>query len=120
MGVQEVVWSYATKTSRSTTGILRSMENTRGRGRPKLTWSEAVKRDLRDWNVPKDLALDDGKTRVIKEGGVHAWSCQCAIQVNYRKQRHCIGVHVLQELKTAIFWLDPTDGIVQCSYKTSP
>jgi hypothetical protein len=22
-----------------------------------LTWSEAVKRDLRDWNVPKDLAL---------------------------------------------------------------
>ena len=40
-------------------GTLRSMENTRrGRGRPKLTWTEAVKRDLRDWNVPKDLALD--------------------------------------------------------------
>jgi hypothetical protein len=35
------------------------MENTRrGRGRPKLTWAEAVKRDLRDWNIPRDLALD--------------------------------------------------------------
>jgi hypothetical protein len=39
-------------------GILKSMENTRrGRGRPKLTWAEAVKRDLKDWNVPSDLAL---------------------------------------------------------------
>jgi hypothetical protein len=34
------------------------VENTRGRGRPRLTWAEAVKRDLRDWKVPKDLALD--------------------------------------------------------------
>jgi hypothetical protein len=34
------------------------MENTRGRGRPKLTCAEVVKRDLRDWKVPKDLALD--------------------------------------------------------------
>src|SRR5215210_6229545 len=40
-------------------GILKSMEETRrGRGRPKLTWAEAVKGDLRDWNVPKVLALD--------------------------------------------------------------
>jgi hypothetical protein len=40
-------------------GILRSMENTRrGIGRPKLTLAEAVKRGLRAWNVPKDLALD--------------------------------------------------------------
>jgi hypothetical protein len=32
-------------------GFLKSMENTRrGRGRPKLTWEEAVKRDLKDWN----------------------------------------------------------------------
>ena len=40
-------------------GTLKSMEETRrGRGRPKLTWAEAIKRDLRDWNVPKVLALD--------------------------------------------------------------
>ena len=40
-------------------GILRGIDNTkRGRGRPKLTWEEAVKRDLKDWNVPRDLAFD--------------------------------------------------------------
>ena len=25
----------------------------RGRGRSKLTWDESVKRDLKDWNIPK-------------------------------------------------------------------
>ena len=39
-------------------GILRRTENVRSRGRPRLTWEEAVKRDLRDWNVAKELALD--------------------------------------------------------------
>ena len=40
-------------------GILRSMEETRrGRGRQKLTWAEAVKRDFMDWNVSKDLTVD--------------------------------------------------------------
>ena len=28
------------------------------RGRPKLTWVEAIKGDLKGWNIPKDLALD--------------------------------------------------------------
>jgi len=30
----------------------------RGRGRPKLTWVEVIKGDLKGWNIPKDLALD--------------------------------------------------------------
>jgi len=30
----------------------------RGRGRPKLTWVEAIKGDLKGWNISKDLALD--------------------------------------------------------------
>ena len=30
----------------------------RGRGRPKLTWVEAKKGDLKGWNISKDLALD--------------------------------------------------------------
>ena len=30
----------------------------RGRGRPKLTWDESVKRDLKDWNISKEIALD--------------------------------------------------------------
>ena len=30
----------------------------RGRGRPKLTWVETIKEDLKGWNISKDLALD--------------------------------------------------------------
>ena len=40
-------------------GILKGRENTKqGKWRPKLKWEEAVKRDLRDWDVPRVLALD--------------------------------------------------------------
>jgi len=40
-------------------GVLNQSENTkRGRGRPRLTWEEAVKRDLKDWNIPREVALD--------------------------------------------------------------
>jgi len=28
------------------------------RGRPKLTWDESVKRDLKDWNISTEVALD--------------------------------------------------------------
>ena len=27
----------------------------RGKGRPKLTWDESVKRDLKDWNISKEI-----------------------------------------------------------------
>jgi hypothetical protein len=30
----------------------------RGRGRLKLTWEEAVKRDLKEWDIPKELVMD--------------------------------------------------------------
>ena len=36
----------------------------RGRGRPKLTWDELVKRDLKDWNISKEIALDRNAWRV--------------------------------------------------------
>ncbi|AQL05851.1 Retrovirus-related Pol polyprotein LINE-1 [Zea mays] len=40
-------------------GIIRHPENVkRGRGRPTLTWTEAVKRDLKEWNIDKELAAD--------------------------------------------------------------
>ena len=36
-------------------GILSQNSNVkRGRGRPKLTWVEAIKGDLKGWNIPKD------------------------------------------------------------------
>jgi len=40
-------------------GVLERVDNVkRGRGRPKLTWDESVKRDLKDWTISKEIALD--------------------------------------------------------------
>ena len=40
-------------------GVLERVDNVkRGRGRPKLTWDESVKRDFKDWNISKEIALD--------------------------------------------------------------
>ena len=40
-------------------GVLKRVDKIkRGRGRPKLTWEESVKRDLKDWDISKELALD--------------------------------------------------------------
>jgi hypothetical protein len=40
-------------------GVIRQTDNKkRDRGRPNLTWEESVKRDLKDWCITKELALD--------------------------------------------------------------
>jgi hypothetical protein len=40
-------------------GVIRQSGNEkRGRGRPNLTLEESVKRDLKDWCITKELALD--------------------------------------------------------------
>jgi hypothetical protein len=40
-------------------GVIRRFDNEkRARGRPNLTWEESVKRDLKDWCITKELALD--------------------------------------------------------------
>jgi hypothetical protein len=40
-------------------GVIRwSGNEKRGRGRPNLTWEESGKRDLKDWCITKELALD--------------------------------------------------------------
>jgi hypothetical protein len=40
-------------------GVIRRTGNKkRGRGQPNLTWEESVKRDLKDWCITKELALD--------------------------------------------------------------
>jgi hypothetical protein len=40
-------------------GILNRPENIRrGRGRSRLTWEEAIKRYLKELNIPKKLVLD--------------------------------------------------------------
>jgi hypothetical protein len=36
----------------------------RGRGRPKLTWDESVKRDLKEWDIPKELVMDRSASRL--------------------------------------------------------
>jgi len=46
-------------------GVLKRAENVkRGRGRPKLTWDESVKKDLKEWNIPKEVALDRSAWRL--------------------------------------------------------
>jgi hypothetical protein len=40
-------------------GVLKRADNVKSsRDRPKLTWDESVKRDLKEWNISKDLAMD--------------------------------------------------------------
>uniref|UniRef100_M8CCE7 Uncharacterized protein n=1 Tax=Aegilops tauschii TaxID=37682 RepID=M8CCE7_AEGTA len=42
-------------------GRLKRADNVkRGRGRPNLTWEESVKRDLKDWSITRELAMDRG------------------------------------------------------------
>jgi hypothetical protein len=56
-----MVWSYPTKAPEASVrnGIINRPENTkRGRGRSRLTWEKAIKIDLKEWNIPKELALD--------------------------------------------------------------
>jgi hypothetical protein len=39
--------------------VLKRVDNVKsGRGRSKLTWDESVKRDLKEWNISNDLAMD--------------------------------------------------------------
>ena len=46
-------------------GVLEQVDNVKmGRGRPKLTWDESVKRDLKDWNIFKKIALDRSAWRL--------------------------------------------------------
>ena len=46
-------------------GILERVDNVkRDRDRPKLTWDESVKRDLKDWNISKEIALDRSAWRL--------------------------------------------------------
>ena len=45
--------------------ILERVDNVkRGRGRPKLTWDESVKRDIKDCNISKEIALDRSAWRL--------------------------------------------------------
>ncbi|KAG2551901.1 hypothetical protein PVAP13_9KG445085 [Panicum virgatum] len=40
-------------------GVFERVDNVkRGRSRSKLTWDESVKRDLKNWNISKEIALD--------------------------------------------------------------
>ena len=46
-------------------GVLEQVDNVkRGRGRSKLTWDESVKRDLKNWNIYKEIALDRSAWRI--------------------------------------------------------
>jgi hypothetical protein len=41
-------------------GVLKRGDNVkRGRGRSRLTWDEMVKSDLKEWNIAKELVMDE-------------------------------------------------------------
>ena len=45
--------------------VLERVDNVKmGRDRPKLTWDELVKRDLKDWNISKEIDLDRSAWRL--------------------------------------------------------
>jgi len=40
-------------------GVLKRVDKVKsGTGKPKLTWDESVKRNLKDWDISEELALD--------------------------------------------------------------
>ena len=40
-------------------GVLKQIDSVkRRRGRPKRTWDESVKRDLKEWSISKEVAMD--------------------------------------------------------------
>jgi hypothetical protein len=46
-------------------GVLKWGDNVkRGRDRPRLTWDETVKRDVKEWNIVKELAIDRSAWRL--------------------------------------------------------
>src|SRR6185503_21270916 len=46
-------------------GVLKRVDKVkRGRGRPKLTWDESVKRDLKDWDISEELVFDRSTWRL--------------------------------------------------------
>ena len=50
---------------RCVVGFVERVDNVKmGRSRPKLTWDESVKRDLKDWNISKEIVLDRSAWRL--------------------------------------------------------
>nr|CAB3499326.1 unnamed protein product [Digitaria exilis] len=46
-------------------GVLGRANNIKGgRGRPRLTWDEAINRDLKEWNISKEVAFDRSAWRL--------------------------------------------------------
>ena len=42
-------------------GRLKRADNVKSaRGRPNLTWEESIKKDLNDWSITNELAMDRG------------------------------------------------------------
>jgi hypothetical protein len=46
-------------------GVLKRADNVKsGRGQTKLIWDEFVKRDLKEWNISRDLAMNRSAGRL--------------------------------------------------------
>ena len=45
-------------------GVLKRADNVKSGSGSKLTWDESVKRDLKEWNISKDLTMDRSAWRL--------------------------------------------------------
>ena len=58
-----MVWAYSAQAPEALvrSGRLKRADNVkRGRGRPNLSWEESIKRDLKDWIIERELAMERG------------------------------------------------------------
>jgi hypothetical protein len=60
-----MVWTYPAEAPVRSRVIRRSSNEKRGRGQPNLTWEESVKRDLKDWYITKEVALDRTEWKLV-------------------------------------------------------
>ena len=69
-----MVWAYSAQAREAPvhSGRLKRADNVKkGWGRPNLTWEESVKRDLKDWSITKELAIDRGVWELAIQGENH-------------------------------------------------
>ena len=74
-------------------GVQKRIDNVKtGRARPKLTWDESVRRDLKEWNISKEVASDRSAWRLHYQKSLEcrvSKSLPCAFCRAHGKELFC-------------------------------